>query len=569
MNRTGTMLTLLATAILMAVAACTRQETYNSTIMRAESMTDTNPHGALTLLDGRKDSLCTSQGDSALYELVYTEAVHDLGVTLANSEYINRSAEHFHQCGDRRRRARALVQTALCRYDNRDLQGAMLLAKTAEEVAAGTDDSFLEFRLAAVLAMMSTLTRHHDLVMKYRHMELDAAQRTGSNDHVARAWNDMATEYLRINRTDSFMACMNHCRPLLEKAGPKVQALIRTNLGCYHMNRGDTARALQLLTMAYMGCPDRMASLRLGDIYAAAGDMQKAELMWYDAAGSDTPDISKSALKKLIALARTRGDDKALLFLSDKLNNVYDNDIPLETASSLVELQNHYDNKRDERLYHARLMRTGGAAVVLMIVMAWLIVYHRRKIGHYGHVINRQNLTLKELNTGYTRDLENYRILKLRLEELQQAREKDIRLIEEKTHEMEKMQAQLASYQNDRRKPEQWDMEDRLINDDRVYALHRLASAGRMAEPQDWNALHQLTNRYDSNLCTLFANHSNLSPNEINVIILTRLRFIPTEIAVLTGMSSQSVTNARARLLQKVFGMKGGAKEFDDRIRNL
>ena len=405
--------------------------------------------------------------------------------------------------------------------------------------------------------------------MKYRHMELDAAQRTGSNDHVARAWNDMATEYLRINRTDSFMACMNHCRPLLEKAGPKVQALIRTNLGCYHMNRGDTARALQLLTMAYMGCPDRMASLRLGDIYAAAGDMQKAELMWYDAAGSDTPDISKSALKKLIALARTRGDDKALLFLSDKLNNVYDNDIPLETASSLVELQNHYDNKRDEHLYHARLMRTGGAAVVLMIVMAWLIVYHRQKIGHYGRVINRQNLTLKELNTGYTRDLENYRVLKLRLEELQQAREKDIRLIEEKTHEMEKMQAQLASYQNDRRKPEQWDMEDRLINDDRVYALHRLASAGRMAEPQDWNALHQLTNRYDSNLCTLFANHSNLSPNEINVIILTRLRFIPTEIAVLTGMSSQSVTNARARLLQKVFGMKGGAKEFDDRIRNL
>lgn len=112
-------------------------------------------------------------------------------------------------------------------------------------------------------------------------------------------------------------------------------------------------------------------------------------------------------------------------------------------------------------------------------------------------------------------------------------------------------------------------MEDRLISDDRVYALHRRASAGRLAEPQDWNALHQLTNRYDGNLCALFANHSNLSPNEINVIILTRLRFIPTEIAVLTGMSSQSATNTRARLLQKIFGVKGGAKDFDDRIRSL
>ena len=114
MNRTGTLLTLLfATAILMAVAACTpREETYDRTIMRAERLTDTNPYGALTLLNGRKDSLCASPADSALFELVYTEAVHDLGVTLANSAYIERSADYFRQCGDRRRRARALVQTA-------------------------------------------------------------------------------------------------------------------------------------------------------------------------------------------------------------------------------------------------------------------------------------------------------------------------------------------------------------------------------------------------------------------------------------------------------------------------
>lgn len=569
MNRTGTMLALLATVMLMALAACTQRETYDRTLMRAERMTDTNPYGALTLLNGRKDSLCAGPADSALYELVYTEAVHDLGVMLANSAYIDRSADYFRQCGDRRRRARALVQTALCRYDNRDWRGAMLLAKTAEEVAAGTHDNFLEFRLAAALALMNTLTGHHDLVMKYRRMELDAAQRTGSPNHVALAWNDMATEYLRINRTDSFMVCMNRCRPLLEKTGPKVQAVIRTNLGCYHINRGDTVRALRLLTQAYIGCPDRMASLRLGDIYAATGRVQQAERMWYDAAGSDTPGISKSALKKLIALARTRGDDRAQLFLSDKLNDVYDNDIPLEMASSLVDLQKNYDNQRDERLYHTNLMRMGGAAVVLLVVMAGFVIYHRRKMGHYGRVISRQNMTLEELNTGYARDLENYRILKLRLEALQQAREKDVRLIAEKTREMEQMQAQLATYQNDRRTPEQWDMEDRLISDDRVYALHRRVSAGRLAEPQDWSALHQLINRYDGNLCALFAHHSNLSPNEINVIILTRLRFIPTEIAVLTGLSSQSVTNTRARLLQKIFGVRGGAKDFDDRIRSI
>ena len=567
MNRSGTIITLLATAILMV--ACGQRNKYDSTIIRAESMTDTDPHGALTLLYGHKDSLCAGPADSALYELAYTEAVHGLDVKLTNSRYINESVAYFDRCGDKRRRARALVQLALCLYDNGQLHDAVLNLKIAEEAAAGTDDSFLSFRVAAALAQINIVTGHHDLVMKYRRMELDAAQCTGSTDHVARAWNDMATEYLRINRTDSFMMCMNHCRPLLPKAGPEVQSLIRTNLGCYYMNSGDTARANRLLTMAYVGCPDRMASLRLGDIYAAANDMKRAERMWYDAADSDVPAISKSALKKLINLARIRNDEKSQLFLSDRLNNVYDRDVSTETASSLVELQNNYDSRRSERIYRAQMMRLGGAAAILIMALAGFLVYHRRRVSHYGRVINRQKLTLKELNAGYTRDLENYRALRRRLDELQQAREKDVRLIEEKTREMEKMQAQLAEYQNDRRNPEQWNMEDRLINADCVYALHRLASVGRTAEKQDWDALHQLTNSYDGRLNTLFAEHTKLSPNEINITILTRLRFIPTEIAVLTGMSSQSVTNTRARLLQKIFGVKGGAKEFDDRIRNI
>lgn len=567
MNRSGTIITLLATAILMV--ACGQGKKYDSTIIRAESMTDTDPHGALTLLYGHKDSLCAGPADSALYELAYTEAVHGLDVKLTNSRYINESVAYFDRCGDKRRRARALVQLALCLYDNGQLHDAVLNLKIAEEAAAGTDDSFLSFRVAAALAQINIVTGHHDLVMKHRRMELDAAQRTGSTNHVARAWNDMATEYLRINRTDSFMMCMNHCRPLLPKAGPEVQSLIRTNLGCYYMNSGDTARANRLLTMAYVGCPDRMASLRLGDIYAAANDMKRAERMWYDAADSDVPAISKSALKKLITLARIRNDEKSQLFLSDRLNTVYDRDVSTETASSLVELQNNYDSRRSERLYRAQMMRLGGAAAILIMALAGFLVYHRRRVSHYGRVINRQKLTLKELNAGYTRDLENYRALRQRLDELQQAREKDVRLTEEKTRELEKMQAQLAGYQNDRRNPEQWNMEDRLINADCVYALHRLASVGRTAEKQDWDALHQLTNSYDGRLNTLFAEHTKLSPNEINVTILTRLRFIPTEIAVLTGMSSQSVTNTRARLLQKIFGVKGGAKEFDDRIRNI
>lgn len=57
MNRTGTMLTLLAMAILKAVGD-----------MCAEDIIDTNPYGALTLLNGSKESLCASPADNAFCE---------------------------------------------------------------------------------------------------------------------------------------------------------------------------------------------------------------------------------------------------------------------------------------------------------------------------------------------------------------------------------------------------------------------------------------------------------------------------------------------------------------------
>ncbi|CCZ13481.1 tetratricopeptide (TPR) domain protein [Prevotella sp. CAG:487] len=165
-------------------------------------------------------------------------------------------------------------------YDNRNLHDAVMLMKKAEDVADEEDDSFLHFRIAAALAMMNRETGNRTLVMKYRRRELDAARRSGSERHMARAWNDMAAEYRRTGDTDSFMTCMNRCLPLTSKAAPEAQALIRTNMGCYHMNRGDTARAMQLFTMAYTASPDRLASLMLGDIYACWATSMPQETTW-------------------------------------------------------------------------------------------------------------------------------------------------------------------------------------------------------------------------------------------------------------------------------------------------
>ena len=123
-------------------------------------------------------------------------------------------------------------------------------------------------------------------------------------------------------------------------------------------------------------------------------------------------------------------------------------------------------------------------------------------------------------------------------------------------------------YQEDKDAPEKWNIENMLLNADAVISLHRIASKGQTANEVNWYQLNQLISERDKNLA-ISLNNLKLSEREEHVIMLIRLRFIPSEISVLMNISAQSVTNMRQRLMLKIFGDKGGARDFDRRIMEL
>ena len=107
-----------------------------------------------------------------------------------------------------------------------------------------------------------------------------------------------------------------------------------------------------------------------------------------------------------------------------------------------------------------------------------------------------------------------------------------------------------------------------LMNETIVYDLHKLSQQGRSPSQEQWIALHSAANKHIPFFLTRLHKITDLSAREINICLLTRLHFSPSEIGTLTDISPQSVTNIRSRLLVKVFGIKGGAAEFDRRISN-
>lgn len=124
-------------------------------------------------------------------------------------------------------------------------------------------------------------------------------------------------------------------------------------------------------------------------------------------------------------------------------------------------------------------------------------------------------------------------------------------------------------YQEDKETPEKWNIENMLLKADAVISLHRIASKGQSANEVNWQKLTQLISECDKNIAIALRGNLELSEREQHVIMLIRLRFIPSEISVLMDVSAQNVTNMRQRLMQKMFGDNGGARDFDRRIREL
>lgn len=105
-----------------------------------------------------------------------------------------------------------------------------------------------------------------------------------------------------------------------------------------------------------------------------------------------------------------------------------------------------------------------------------------------------------------------------------------------------------------------------FINESIVYELRKLCKQGRSPSQEQWILLHTAANNDIPFFLNRLYKINDLSAREINICLLTRLHFTPSEISTLIDISPQSVTNTRSRLLGKIFGIKGGATEFDKRI---
>ncbi len=112
-------------------------------------------------------------------------------------------------------------------------------------------------------------------------------------------------------------------------------------------------------------------------------------------------------------------------------------------------------------------------------------------------------------------------------------------------------------------------VENEFFASDDYHKLQQRISSGQQLKEQEWTEIEEQLKRvypgFSSQLRSLYA----MSELEYQVCLLIKLHISPTEIATVLSRDVSTISTVRSRLFYKVFGRKGGAKDWDDFILSI
>ena len=112
-------------------------------------------------------------------------------------------------------------------------------------------------------------------------------------------------------------------------------------------------------------------------------------------------------------------------------------------------------------------------------------------------------------------------------------------------------------------------MENRFFSSDAYATLQKRVASGHLMKEEDWQQVEQLLKTVYPGFTSQLRSLYQMSELEYHTCLLIKMRIAPKDIAAVLARDVSTISTVRSRLFQKVFGRKGGAKEWDDFILSI
>ena len=535
------------TFVLLLLCACGSRDAQRM-LDRAEAVMSDNPSEAITILDSiGDDGLSRSQRMRRL--LLLTNAQNKCDTVFRSDSIQKLLVNYYANHGIANEKMLAYYLLGRARYDIGEIPAALESFQDAAS-CADTLSSDCDYRLLSrVHGQTARLFLEQEApnnalaeinkVDKYARLSGDtlmwlvnitqkasAYQELDKPDSVFQINNTLSDIYARLGYTNYAASTLFSSLPFLleQKDYPKASLILdkyEKESGLFD-SLGNIADGLEIYYY-YKGI-----------FLQKTGKLKEAEDMFRKELSSAKDWRNKSAaLRGLSMVLGQTGNTDSLKLYADKSFQARDSLYRTNLTKDIIRTQAIYDYthfrlQAEKERHHA--LASLYVAIILGVILCILLLIIYIVAIRFRHHRERTQIVEQQLH-GRLSELE------------QQLTIKEIKEVEKEISDSPLVNSFHIIAQSPKKNPslEEW---------------RQLRSLLRDRLPAFWNKLQE--------------SEPPLRIEEIDVCLLIRLQFPVKEIANLTGMSIQAISNFRRRLLQRVFHQsEGGSKEFDRLIMKL
>lgn len=574
---------------LLGATSCYRSEHTEQQLLMMDTLSDENPDTVLTMLDCM-DFNAMSKSERMHAELLRGKAMNKAYVNFTTDSVMLEVVDWYERHGNANQKMMAYYILG-CAY--RDLEDALSALKYLNLAVDAVDESDEDCDLNTLMRVYSQMGGLYQRVAAFEN------ERIADSNAERLAWQicdtlsalrlmrlRASTLYDALQQSEALMILDSIVQFCNEHGLPEQTKNIYPMRIKYHIQTNNASCADSLL---------REYESKMG-IRPSTQDEDIVDITYFYRKGLyynlvEQPDSAIQMFKRLLQLINKRplytvgrhelregsyqGLTEAYSLKHNpdsviKYANLYCqwNDSSTRTKSSehLLRYQSLYNYtkiqeqalKAEQKASHLRVTMILLVVIGIAIaIIAWSIYQKRLKKERQKQI---------ETNKGYQLLLHE---LEKSADELLLIKTDSERFQREKESEIQKLQTALAMYQDNEQSVEQWSDERAIFACDIAKRLHSLSSHAQKATPNELNCLLVTAqNAFPKFYANITDASKGLSHTEITISILIRFRFIPSEISLLLGLSSQRITNLKSSVNQKLFGTQG-AKTLDSHLMSL
>lgn len=555
--------------LLTALVACTEHGEFERRLAVADSLMAAEPDSAYRMLDAMSDEAGQMpQAKRMRHLLLRTQAQRHAGIGFTSDSISNLLVSYYNAHGTPNERMTAHYLKG-CSYLELGDEPATL--RCFNEAVGTADTSALDCNYAQMGNIYGQIARIYN-----NHAMPDSALRAyGLAEHYARKANDtinVITIWGNKSNVLIDLGRISEALELREKAAERFKAMGYSK---------KAARVKGLCIKWY---------IQQGEL-----DKAKAAMDEYEAISgySRIKDETKSGWESYFHIKGTfyleTGKLDSANYYFKKLKLASDTLFNIQTAQKLQNAQSMYNYMRHQEAAHRKELESKnvqlrlyrGIAFILLFaaVMSVFVLLLRRRIRRNERqlvVVRRENSRLNVLIGNNNRKLdelnglieEKISIITALNDQLNQ-QAIDLNSYHKQAETIQQLNERIAHYETEMMNQVTANLMNRLAEEPALMVVfQKLKARKEYLTKSEWTELYSTAEKYFPALCNIKTN-PKVSVSEYQICVLTRLGLRINDIIYLTQISASNISNMRSRMLSKLFGEEGGAKDFDIRIKSL